>query len=418
MALQNYGTPDAGFAGIFVGRPILAIVINLLVIIAGLAALTSVEVRELPNVDQPTISIRTSYPGASPRTVVADVTRVLEDALSQLQGLKTISSTSIYGNSTITLELNPSVEIENAANDARELVAAARNKLPEDLDDPVIRKSDANADPIMRLSLSGNVPLADLTTLAEGPVSDRITAIDGVAEAEIGGAQERIFRVTFNPVKMASRGLSISELRDAVSSSNLDKPLGALETGTQALIVRSVASTLTAEAISRIRIDRNTVVGDVAYVQLTSDRPTSISRVNGQPAVVLSVIRQSLGNTLAISKRVRAEVDEIQKSLPDDVVLTITADDGVFIERSLSGVVTSIFLAIAIVIGVIFLFLRSLRAIAVPAVAVPIALIGSIAAIWISGFSINTITLLALILATGMVVDDAIVVLENIVRKR
>ena len=411
-------TNKTGVTGVFVERPILALVLSLLIIIAGLAAFNAVEIRELPDVEQPTISVSVDYPGAAPRTVDAEVTTVLEDSLAQLEGVKGISSTSTYGNSTITIDLRASVDLATAANEARELVASAARNLPEDLEDPVIRKNDANADPVLRLALTGSVTLAELTSLAENRISQRLTEVDGVAEIRIYGEQQRIIRVTFYPIRLASRGLSITDLRNALTSANLDQPLGTLDTDTQSLIVRSVASATTVEAINRIRLNRDTVVGDVAFVQATSEDPTSYSRVNGQPAVVLNVIRQSLANSLTISKGVRAAVAELQDTLPSGVALTVASDDGIYIESSIDGVVSSIFLAVAIVILVIILFLRSWRAVVVATVTVPISLVGTVAAIWLMNFSINTISLLALVLATGMVVDDAIVVLDNIVRRR
>jgi len=407
-----------GFAATFVGRPILALVLNLLVIIGGVTALNGMEVRELPNVSRPVISVRATYPGAAASTIDAEVTSVLEDALARLEGLENISATSTYGSASLTLELSSSTDVTDAANDARDLVSRAQRNLPDDVEDPTVQKSDSDADPIVRLALSGTLPLTELASLAEGMVSDRLLAIDGVSEVQVAGDYDRIMRVTFFPVALASRGISLADMRTALASANLDIPLGALETETQELIVRSVASTTTEEAISAIRLNRETVIGDVAFVQFTSDDPSVITRINGHPAVGLNVIRQSHANTLSISNATRTAVAELHEELPVGADLLIVADDGVFVERSISGVVTSIALAVVIVVAVIFLFLQSLRAVVVPAVAVPIALIGTLAAIWAAGFSVNTITLLALVLATGMVVDDAIVVLENIVRRR
>ncbi|MEM1363171.1 MAG: efflux RND transporter permease subunit [Pseudomonadota bacterium] len=412
------GSNDVGMAGIFVGRPVLAFVVNLLVILAGLTALFAVEVRELPNVSQPVISVSASYPGASANTVDAEVTSVLEDALARLEGLENISSISRYGSSRVTLEFGRRTDVTDAANDARDLVSQARRNLPDDIDEPIVQKSDADADPIMRLILSGAMDLADLTALADGVVSDRLLSIEGVAEVQITGDYDRIMRVTFFPVAMASRGISLTDMRTALASANLDIPLGALTTASQEIVVRSVASTTTEEAISAIRLNRETVIGDVAFVQYTSDEPSSTTRINGQPAVGLSIVRQTNASTLAISSAAREAVSDLRTELPEGAELAIVSDDGVFVERSLKGVSSSIILVVAIVVFVIFLFLRSARAVFVPAVTVPVALIGTVAAIWLAGFSINTITLLALVLATGIVVDDAIVVLENIVRRR
>ncbi|MEL7044680.1 MAG: efflux RND transporter permease subunit, partial [Pseudomonadota bacterium] len=407
-----------GFAAIFVGRPVLAFVVNLLVIVAGLTALFSVEVRELPNVSQPVISVRANFPGASAITVDSEVTSVLEDALARLEGLENISATSSYGSARLTLELSRTTDITDAANDARDLVSQARRNLPDDLDEPLVQKSDADADPILRLVLSGTLDLADLAELAEGIVSDQLLSIEGVAEVQISGDYDRIMRVTFSPISLASRGISLADMRAALASANLDIPLGALETENQELVVRSVASTTTEEAISAIRLNRETVIGDVAFVQFTSDTPSSLTRINGQPAVGIGIIRQTDASTLAVSAEVRQAVLTLQRALPEGAELRIVSDDGIFVERSIAGVASSIGLAVVIVVFVIFLFLRSARAVLVPAVTVPVALIGAVAAIWLAGFSINTITLLALLLATGLVVDDAIVVLENIVRRR
>ncbi|WP_298822442.1 efflux RND transporter permease subunit [uncultured Roseibium sp.] len=231
-ALRASGQQKLGIAAVFVGRPVLALVVNLLVIIAGAAALNGVEIRELPNVSQPVISVSASYPGAAAETVDAEVTRVLEDALARLEGLVNISATSSYGSSRLTLELSTSTDITDAANDARDLVSRALRNLPDDLDEPTVQKSDADADPILRLALSGSLPLTDLASLAEGIVSDRLLAIDGVAEVQIAGDYDRIMRVTFSPVALASRGISLADMRSALASANLDIPLGALETST------------------------------------------------------------------------------------------------------------------------------------------------------------------------------------------
>ena len=409
---------ELGSAALFVRRPILAVVVNLLVIIAGLAALAAVEVRELPNVSRPVITVTADYSGAAPSTIDSEVTRILEDALARLEGLENISSQSTYGRSRLTLDLSSATDPSVAASDARELVAGVRRDLPDDIDEPTVQKSDADADPILRLALTGALSLAELTTLAEDVVSDRLTAIEGVAAVEVSGGQDRIMRVTFSPVRLASHGISVADVREALASANLDIPLGALETATQSLVVRSEASTTTVEAISEIRLNRQTVIGDIAFVQDTADDQDQIARVNGQPAVGLNVTRQSHANTLTIALAARELVAQLQRELPTGANLIIVSDDGVFVEQAIEGVITNIAMAVVIVVLVIFLFLRSLRAVIVPAVAVPIALVGTLAAIWVTGFSVNTITLLALVLATGMVVDDAIVVLENIIRKR
>lgn len=408
-----------GMADFFVARPIFGLVINLLILIAGLAALSSVDVREMPDVDQPVLSIRTNYDGATPATVDQEVTQVLEDALSALEGLSYIESTSSTGSSSITIDLSEGTDIDVAANEAREIVSSTLRQLPDDLDDdPSVSKSDSNADAIIRLAVLGTASLNEMTAFAEGTIYDRLSLIDGIAEVTVRGDRANEFRVTLNIPSLLSRGLTVFDVSEALESLRDDTPLGSLETESQSVALRVGNAEVTAQSVGDVPIDTITRVSDVALVQLMPEEVDVMSRVNGQTAIGLDISRQSAGNTLEISKAVRAAVLELQADLPEGIEVVITSDDGVFIESAIDEVVTSIGLATAIVIAVIFAFLRSPRATLIPAVTIPVALIGTIAAIWITGFSVNTISLLALVLATGMVVDDAIVVIENIVRKR
>jgi hydrophobic/amphiphilic exporter-1 (mainly G- bacteria), HAE1 family len=408
----------AGSAGLFVARPVLAVVINLLVIVAGLAALTAVEVREMPNVDRPVISVRTTYEGAAPETVDTEVTSVLEDALTSLDGMRGISSRSSYGSSRITIDLASGTDIDTAANEAREIVARQARQLPEDIEDPTVSKSDADADPIMRLALVGDSTLEELSRLAEEEVAEALARIDGIAEVEVAGVQENEFLVRVNRPALAARGLALDDLETALRTLRNDAPLGQIESDSQSITLRGIQPEVTAERIADLRVGATARVGDVAFVQLTAQERSVSTRVNGQSAVGMNVIRQSEGNTLTISLAAREAVAEINRTLPEGVTLVISSDDGVFVQQSITEVAISIGLAILIVVAVIFLFLRSWRATLIPTLAIPVSLIGSIATIWLTGFSVNTITLLALVLATGMVVDDAIVVVENIVRHR
>ncbi|MFD0982466.1 efflux RND transporter permease subunit [Tropicimonas aquimaris] len=408
----------SGFADLFVSRPILAIVLNLLIAIAGLAALTSVEIREMPDVDQPVVSVRINWDGAAPETVDSEVTSVVEDALAQLDGLKSISSYSSYGISRLTLELNEGTDVDTAANEAREIISQTERQLPDGIDDPTIAKNDSDSDPIIRLALIGEAPMAEMTELAEGLVTDRLSSIDGIAEIEIMGGQENEFRVEVFLTALVGRGLELDDIGEALATLRIDTALGDLDSGSQSVLLRSANPEITAETIADLRVNAHTRVGDVALVQLTAKEREIFSRVDGQSSVGMSVVRQSLGNTLAISQGVRAAVAELESDLPDDVRLIVVSDDGVFIEKSIEEVSMTIGMAVLIVVAVIFAFLLSWRAVLIPAVTIPVSLLGSVAAIWLAGFSINTITLLALVLATGMVVDDAIVVVENIVRRR
>ncbi|WP_376874512.1 efflux RND transporter permease subunit [Albirhodobacter sp. R86504] len=409
---------EKGLANLFIARPILGIVINLLILIAGLAALVAVNVREMPDVDQPVLSVRTTYEGAVPEAVDREVTQVLEDALSALDGLSYMESTSSSESSRITIDLSTNADIDVAANEAREIVSETLRQLPDDIDDPVVSKSDSSSDAIIRLAVMGDASLAELTEIAETTIYDRLSLIDGIAEVSIRGDRANIFRVNVDIPSLQSRGLTVFDVSDALAALRDDTPLGSLDTETQVMPLRVGNSLVTAQSVGEIPVNATTRVSDVAFVQLGPEDRSTSARVNGQTAIGVEITRQSVGNTLTISQDVRVAVEDLRKQMPDGVDLLITSDDGVFIEGSINEVVNSIGLATIIVVAVIFGFLRSLRATIIPAVTIPVALLGTIAAIWITGFSVNTISLLALVLATGMVVDDAIVVIENIVRKR
>lgn len=408
----------SGVASLFVARPLFAIVINLLILIAGLAALAAVDVREMPDVDQPVVSVRTTYEGAVPGTVDEQVTQVLEDALSALEGLSYIESSSTTGSSRITIDLSEGTDVDIAANEAREIVSATLRQLPEGIDDPTVTKSDSNADAIIRLALMGNATFDEMTQLAEGVIYDRLSVIDGIAEVTVRGNRANEFRVTLDVPSLLSRGLTVFDVSEALTALRDDTPLGELETSSQTLALRVGNPEVTAQSVREIPVNATTRVSDVAFVQVVPEDNDVFSRVNGQPAIGLDISRQSVGNTLDISKAVQIAVEELRSEMPQGVDIIITSDDGVFIEGSISEVIKSIGLATVIVIAVIFAFLRSPRATLIPAVTIPVALVGTIAAIRLTGFSVNTISLLALVLATGMVVDDSIVVIENIVRKR
>ncbi|SIT18473.1 efflux RND transporter permease subunit [Paracoccus saliphilus] len=410
--------PRAGMIDLFVRRPTLAIVINLLILIAGAVALFGVDVREMPQVDQPVLSVRASYDGASAEIVDRQVTAVLEASLSRMEGLKNISSTSSYESSQISIDLNDGVDIDTATNDAREIVSQTMRELPEDMDEPSVSQNDSDAQPIVRLALSGTADIPELTSIAEGIVTDRLSVIEGVAEITVTGNQLQEFRVEIDMTALQSRGLSLDDVETALQALRDDTPLGSLDTGSETLTLRSASPDATVEDIATLRIDRTTRISDVAFVQLTSEDQSSSAYIDGQPSVSIDIVRESVGNTLTISQAVNQAVAELASVLPEGVSLAVTSDDGVFIEQSIKEVLSSIIMSTAIVILTIYAFIGSARATIIPAFTIPVALVGTIGAIWMAGFSINTITLLALVLATGMVVDDAIVVVENIVRKR
>jgi hydrophobic/amphiphilic exporter-1 (mainly G- bacteria), HAE1 family len=411
----------AGRSGtaLFVRRPILAMVLSALIVIAGIASLFGVEVRELPNVDRPVITVTTEFPGASPETVDQEITSRIEGAVGRVAGVRSISSNSRFGRSRVTLEFAADADIDVAATDTRDAVARIANALPEGAETPRIVKADADAQPVVRIAVTSATRSAqDLTRLVDEQVADRLVSIDGVADLQIYGDRSPIFRVDIDLMELASRGLTLADLRATLSDAAYDAPAGDLSGDRQSINVRTTATVATPEAFEALVIRENVRVGDVARVSLGPAPNETILRANGETGLGLGIVRQATSNTLSISEGVRATVAELQEMLPDDVNIFITSDDAVFIRGSIEEVLKTLALAVAIVVVVIFIFLRDLRATMIPALTMPVALIGTLAAIYLVGFSVNILTLLALVLATGMVVDDAIVVLENIVRRR
>jgi HAE1 family hydrophobic/amphiphilic exporter-1 len=410
----------ATIAGLFVGRPVLAIVLNLLIVVAGVAAFTGVEVRELPNIDQPVITIRTNYKGATPETIDKEITGIIEAAVARTPGVVAISSQSSAGQSRVTIQFSASTDINVAASDLRDAVGNLRG-LPTDdnFTPPTIVKADTDSDAIMRLAAtSKTLPIDQLTAVVDDQIVDRLAAVSGVADVQLFGDRDPLVRILIDSDALAARNLTVNDLLNALSTVTLDAPAGKVSDDNQSLLLRADASTKSADEIAAIRINPQVRVSDVAEVIFGPADSTSSLRVNGQTGVGLGIVRQAKSNTLDISTGIRAAVDELNKSLPDDVKLTITSDDATFIRDSIREVIITLLLATAIVIAIIYIFLRSLRVTFIPAITVPIALTGAFAAIWAAGFSINILTLLALVLATGMVVDDAIVVIENISRQR
>ncbi len=421
MTTQSPSGQDSklAFTALFVRRPILAAVLNTLLVVAGLAALVGVEVRELPDVDRPSISVRTTYEGAAPETIDQEVTQTIEGAVARVSGVKTISSNSQFGTSRVTMEFGDNVDMAVAANDVRDAIGRVTNQLPDDADEPQIIKADSDSQPIMRLAVtSSTLSMEDLTKLVDDEVIDRLAAVDGVADVELYGDQEKVFRVDLNQAALASRGLTVTDISTALASAALDVPAGSLKSSTQDIVVRATASLTKPEDFSNLLIKDNIRLRDVATVMLGADDESTSLRSNGVQGVGLGVIRQAQSNTLNISTGVKAAVEAMSANLPQGTRIVVTGDDAVFIEGALHEVELALGLSALIVVVVLYLFLRDWRATLIPAITMPVALIGTIIAIYMVGFSINILTLLAIVLATGLVVDDAIVVLENIVRRR
>jgi len=408
-----------GGTALMIRRPVLALVISLLIVVAGLAGLYGAEIRELPDVDRPVITVTTSFAGASPETVDRELTAIVEGAIARVSGVASMSSTSTLGRSRVTVEFSDSTDLNVAASDVRDALGRVTNNMPDGADDPRIVKADANSDPVMRLAVtSDRYNVQDMTILVEDLVVDRLAAVPGVADVNVYGDREKIFRVDVDQSRLAAFGLTLADLRSALSNVALDVPAGSLTAQTSDIVVRATADVTTPEGFEDLYINDRIRFRDVANVTLGADPGDSVLRANGRTGLGMGIIRQSASNTLEISQGVRAATEGIQAILPEGVDIRVTSDDATFISGAIDEVRTTLILAVLIVIAIIFLFLRDWRATIIPAVTLPVSLIGAFAAIWLAGFSVNILTLLALVLATGMVVDDAIVVLENIVRRR
>ena len=401
-----------------VRRPVLVLVLNLLIVLAGVAALTAAEIRELPDVDRPVVSVRASFPGASPETMDAEVISLLEGAVARVSGIKNLRSASEENSGRIYIEFRPGVDLDTAAADVREAVSRVSRRLPERLEQVVVVKADDDAQAVVNLAVSSDVlSMEALTRVVEQEIVPMFLSIVGVADVQVSGDRKRLLRVAVDPFQLSSYGLSVTDVSAALMQAPFDVPAGSFRSRDQQLIVRADATVSSTAEVADIVIRDSVRVGDVANVYFGPEDAESLSRLDGQPVLGLGIIRQARSNTIEISAGVKEIVTRINARYPD-LALKVTDDQATFIKSSVTQVLITLGLSIAIVIATIWLFMGSFRATLVPALAIPVALIGTIAAIWLMGFSINILTLLALVLATGLVVDDAIVVLENIQRQR
>ena len=401
-----------------VRRPYLAIVLNLLVMIAGFGALLGVEVRELPDVDRPIVTVRADYPGASPETMDAEVTSVVEAAVARVNGVKEVRASSEENNFRLRAVFNPSVNLIDAANDVREAVSRVERQLPDGVENITVIKADADASPIVHLAVwSDKLQIDALTRIVEDQVIPELTSVEGVADVNVFGDQERVLRVLLDPMRLASYGLSVADVARVMQDAKYDVPAGSFQSREQEVLVRANASVIDPSEIEELFVREPVRIGDVASVFFAPAEAESWVRLNGRTVLSLGVVRQASSNTIAIAEGVAEVVDRLSKQMPSITIETIS-DDSLFIKGAISELLTTLAYTILIVVIVLMIFTGQFRASIIPTVAIPVALVGSLAAVWMLGFSINLITLLAMVLAAGIVVDDAIVVLENIQRMR
>lgn len=409
---------NEGLIALGLKRPVLVIVIHLLIILAGLVALFGLEVRELPDIDRPVVLVRAVYDGASPTTMDSEITSKIEGAVARVSGVLRIQSSSEENNMRIRMEFSPEVDVNVAANDVREAVSRVTRELPPGIDQLLVIKADDNARPIMQLAvLSNTLPVQDVTERVERDLVPMVIAIPGVADVPLNGNQPKVLRVLLDPLRLARYGLVVTDVLASLETTSLDVPAGSYEANQQELLVRANASTVTPRAVEQILIRNGVRIKDVADVFFAPQSAESYSLFNGRSVIGMGVLRQAGSNTVAIANELKARIADFNNQSQDLKVLVIS-DDSVFIQGALSEVLTTLLIAVAVVLLVIAVFLGQWRAVLIPAVTMPVSLIGTLAAMWLAGFSVNLLTLLALVLATGLIVDDAIVVLENIQRRR
>ncbi|WP_420555709.1 efflux RND transporter permease subunit [Roseovarius sp.] len=407
---------------IAVRRPVLAAVASLLILVFGLASVQGIPVRELPDVDNAVVTVTTDYRGAAPEVIDTDITETLEGAVAAITGLRSISSESRQGRSRITLEFEASRDLDNAANDVRNAIGRVTGQLPEEAEEPRVVKSDADADPVMRLAVtSDRMTTAEITDYIDRFIADRIATVDGVADLNIYGERPFAVRIWLDRRALAARKLTVTDVETALRRNNLELPAGEVKSQDRQLTVRLNSRLSSIEDFRDVVLDRvagfPVRLGDVARVEPGVADDSTIVRTDGTDAVGIAVLRQSKSNTLAISQAVRAEIAAITPTLPQGMTLIVGSDDALFVGASIREVLIALSISLGLVVLVILVFLRSPRATLIPFVAIPVSLVGCFILIAAWGFSLNTLTLLALLLAIGLVVDDAIVVLENIQRR-
>ena len=408
---------------ISVKRPVFASVISLILIAFGILSFEELPLREYPDVNPPVVSIETLYPGASAKVVETKITRLIEGLVSSIEGIKAISSSSKDGESEITIEFKLSRDIDAAANDVRDRVSRVIEDLPEEVTAPEISKVDSNTGVMMWLNLSSSsMDQMALTDYADRYLVDRLSVVDGVARIRIGGGRRYAMRIWLDRVAMAARNITVSEIENALRAENVELPAGRIESDMREFTVRTERLYRTADDFSKLVVKRGedgylVRLRDVADVAVGPEDERSELRGNGEPMIGLGVVKQSTANTLAVARGIQEEVKEIAPFLPEGTTIENSYDTSVFIDAAINEVYFTLGVAIILVIGVIYVFLGSVRAMLIPAMTVPVSLIASFIALSALGFSINLFTLLALVLAIGLVVDDAIVVLENIFRR-
>jgi multidrug efflux pump len=400
-------------------RPVLATVLTIIILLFGLIGYTTLGVREYPSVDNPIISVTCSYPGANAEVIENQITEPLEQNINGIPGIRSLSSTSQQGQCRITVEFELSVDLETAANDVRDKVSRAQRYLPRDCDPPTVSKADADASPILMVAIQSNTrSLLELSEIADLTVKEQLQTIPDVSSVSIWGEKRYSMRLWLDPVKMAGYGITPVDVKNAINDQNLELPSGSIEGNTMELTLRTMGQMHTAKGFNNIILkEQNGQVvrfSDIGYAELGPADIKSYMKMNGVPMVGVVVIPQPGANHIDIADAVYERMEQMQKDLPDDVEYTYGFDNTRFIRASIAEVESTVYEAFVLVIIIIFLFLRDWRVTLIPCIVIPVSLIGAFFVMYVAGFSINVLTMLAVVLSVGLVVDDAIVMTENI----
>ena len=402
-------------------RPVLASMMSAALVLFGVIGYRLLSVREFPDIDPPVISVSTVLPGANPRVVESAVTDILEEELSTIPGLRTLTSSSAEQVSNITLEFYLNREVEDAAQDVRDKVSRARGRLPEDIQEPVVAKQEADASPFFWLALTAqNYDLLQLSDIGDRIVKTRLQSLPGVGSAQIFGERRYSMRVWLSANEMSARGITVQDVENAIRARNVEIPAGRIESVRREFTIRSLGELKTPGEFSDMTVanqnGRLVKLRDIARVELGAQDERTVMRYKGTPAVAVGVVRQSKANLIQVANEIQKALPGIQQALPPGVNLISAFDQSVFVTRSITEAQETLVIAAILVILIIFVFLRNIRATIIPGIAIPASIVTTFAIMYFLGFSINNLTLLALILAIGIVVDDAIIVLENAYR--
>jgi multidrug efflux pump len=412
----------ASLSTVSINRPVLAMVMSLVILLFGFIGFSFLGVREFPSVDPPVVTVSTNYVGANSDVIESQITEPLEDAVNGIAGIRTLTSVSREGSSRITVEFELGVDLEAAANDVRDKVSGALNRLPPDVDPPVVEKADADSSPIIFLNITSDKrDLLELSRFAEINFKEKLQTIPGVSSVQMWGQRRYSMRLWMDPIKLASLKLAPSDVLQAVNRENVELPSGRVEGAATELTIRTMGRLSTVEDFNNLIVkeDEGNVVRfrDIGNAELYPENDRTILKRNGIPGVAVAIIAQPGANNIDISNRLNVKLSQIERDLPPDVICHRSFDSTTYIRASIAEVQETIFIAFLLVVGIIFIFLRDWRTTLIPVATIPISLIGTFFVMYILGFTINVLTLLGIVLAIGLVVDDAIVVLENIYTK-